>query len=119
VATPEGAEYKGQPHRQGIGSPASDLLSGAEGTPLMFCVTGANRHDSVVFEEVADASPAVRGKPSKSRSWPGKIHADKGYDAAPRCSSQRRGIQDRVVRKGIERNDWFGRYRRVVERTHS
>ena len=29
----------------------------------MFCVTGANRHDSVVFEQMIDALPAIKGKP--------------------------------------------------------
>ena len=86
----------------------------------MFCVTGANRHDSVVFEALVDALPAVGGKPGRPRRWPGKLHADKGYDFA-RCRAhlKRRGIQDRIARRGIERNDRLGRYRWVVERTHS
>ena len=50
----------------------------------MFCVTGANRHDSVVFEELVDAMPRVAGKRGRPRSRPNKLHADKGYDFA-RC----------------------------------
>ena len=86
----------------------------------MFCVTGANRHDSVVFEALVDALPAVGGKPGRPRRWPGKLHADKGYDFA-RCRAhlKRRGIQDRIARRGIERNVRLGRYRWGVERTHS
>lgn len=87
---------------------------------MIFCVTGANRHDSVVFEELVDALPAIGGKPGRARRWPGKLHADKGYDFA-RCRAhlKRRSIKDRIARRGIERNDRLGRHRWVVERTHS
>ena len=87
---------------------------------MMFCVTGANRHDSVVFDELIDALPAVAGKRGRPRRWPGKMHADKGYDYA-RCRAhlKRRGIKDRIARKGIESNDRLGRHRWVVERTHA
>lgn len=86
----------------------------------MFCVTGANRHDSVVFEELVDALPAVRGKRGRPLRWPTKLHADKGYDFA-RCRRhlQRRGIQDRIARRGVECNDRLGRHRWVVKRTHA
>lgn len=87
---------------------------------MIFCVTGANRHDSVVFEELVDALPAVSGKRGRPRRWPEKLHADKGYDYA-RCRAhlRRRGIKDRIARRGIERNDRLGRHRWVVERTHA
>jgi IS5 family transposase len=86
----------------------------------MFCVTGANRHDSVVFEDLVDALPSVPGCIGKPRRWPDKLHADKGYDYA-RCRAhlRRRGIKARIARKGIERNDRLGRHRWVVERTHA
>lgn len=81
----------------------------------MFCVTGANRHDSVVLGEVVDAVPAVRGKPGRPRRWPNKLHADKEYDYQ-RCHAhlKRCGIRDRIARKGIERNDELGRHRWIV-----
>ena len=86
----------------------------------MFCVTGANRHDSVVFEELVDAMPSVAGKCGRPRRWPDKLHADKGYDFA-RCREHlvKRGIQSRIARRGVERNDRLGRHRWVVERTHA
>jgi len=86
----------------------------------MFCVTGANRHDSVVFEQLIDALPKVPGKRGRPRCRPGKLHADKGYDFA-RCRAhlKQRGIIDRIARRGIERNDRLGRHRWVVERTHA
>ena len=82
----------------------------------MFCITGANRHDSVVFEDLIDALPAVAGKRGRHRRLPGKLHADKGYDYARwRAHLRRTGIQDRIARKGIERNDRIGRHRWMVD----
>jgi IS5 family transposase len=83
-------------------------------------VTGAQRHDSVVFEQLVDCLPSVRGKPGRPLRRPAKLHADKGYDYA-RCRAhlKRRSIKDRIARKGIERNDRLGRHRWVVERTHA
>ncbi len=56
-------------------------------------VTGANRHDSIVFEHLVDAIPAVPGLSGRPRSRPDKLHADKGYDFA-RCRRhlRKRGI---------------------------
>ncbi|CEE23204.1 transposase [Xanthomonas citri pv. citri] len=88
--------------------------------PLAVCVSGANRHDSVVFEELLDALPEIGGKPGRARRWPGKLHADKAYDI-DRCRNalNQRGIIARIARKGIERNDRLGQHRWVVERTHA
>ncbi len=47
-------------------------------------VTGANRHDSVVFEALVDAIPSVPGLSGRPRCRFDKLHADKGYDFA-RC----------------------------------
>ena len=35
------------------------IITDRQGIPLMFCVTGANRHDSVIFEQLVDALPLV------------------------------------------------------------
>ena len=48
------------------------------------CVSGANRHDSMLFEEVIDAVPPVAGRRGRPRQRPDKVHADKGYDY-PKC----------------------------------
>jgi transposase len=45
------------------------LITARQGIPLMFCVTGANRQDSVVFEERVDALPSVAGRRGRPR-WP-------------------------------------------------
>ena len=86
----------------------------------MVCVTGANRHDSVVFEDLVDAITSVAGQRGRPRARPDKLHADKGYDF-PRCRQhlRRRGIKIRIARKGRESKERLGRHRWVVERTHA
>ena len=88
------------------------------GTPLAYCVTGANRHDSMVFETLIDAIPPILRPSGQRRKRPAKLHADKASDI-PRCRRflSRRGIRVRIARKGIESSQRLGRYRWVVERT--
>jgi len=49
---------------------------------------------------------------------PGKLHADKAYDAAHcRESLAKRAILSRIARRKVESSEKLGRYRWVVERT--
>ncbi|WP_196305781.1 IS5 family transposase [Variovorax paradoxus] len=117
---PRGSHTGPNPTDRGKLGSKRHLITDRQGIPLIFCVTGANRHDSVVFEELVGALPAVGGKRGRPRRRPGKLRADKGYDYARCCAHlKRRGIKDRIARRGIERNDRLGRHRWVVERTHS
>ncbi|WP_208586684.1 IS5 family transposase [Xanthomonas fragariae] len=121
VAFPPGGAYTGpNPTDRGKLGSKRHLIVDRNGVPLAVCVTGANRHDSVVFEELIDALPPIGGKPGRPRRWPDKLHADKAYDI-DRCRAvlKQRGIIARIARKGIERNDRLGRHRWVVERTHA
>jgi len=88
------------------------------GIPLAALLTGANRHDSVVFEELLDAIPPIKQPHGRRRKRPAKVHADKGYDI-PRCRQalRRRHIRVRIARKGIDSSERLGRHRWVVERT--
>lgn len=117
---PEGPYTGPNPTDRGKLGSKRHLITDRQDIQMMFCVTAANRHDSVVFDELVDALPAVAGKPGRPRRWPGKLHADKEYDYS-RCSAhlKRRGIKDRIARIGIERNDRLGRHRCGVERTHA
>ena len=75
-------------------------------------------HDSVPFEQMLDAIPAIRGKRGRPRRRPRKLHADKAYDHR-RCrhACRRRGITPRIARRGVETSERLGRYRWVIERT--
>ena len=81
-------------------------------------LTGANGHDSKIFEELVDAVPLIRTPTGHRRKRPAKLHADKAYDI-PRCRQalHRRRIKVRIARRGIDSSQRLGRHRWVVERT--
>jgi transposase len=78
----------------------------------------ASEHDSVQFEGLIAALPAVKQPAGYRRKRPDKVHADKGYDH-PRCRAflGRRGIRVRIARRGVASSDKRGRHRWVVERS--
>jgi transposase len=88
------------------------------GLPLASLLTGANRHDSVVFEDLIDAIPPIKQANGHRRRRPDKLHADKAHDI-PRCRQalRRRHIRVRIARKGVDSSARLGRHRWVVERT--
>ena len=88
------------------------------GLPLASLLTGANRHDSVIFEVLLDAVPPIRQPIGRRRKRPGTLHADKAYDI-PRCRQAltRRHIKVRIARKGVDSSQRLGRHRWVIERT--
>jgi IS5 family transposase len=88
------------------------------GIPLASLLTGANRHDAVVFEARLDAVPPITQPNGRQRKRPAKLHADKAYDI-PRCrrALSQRHIRVRIARKGIDTSVRLGRHRWVVERT--
>ena len=88
------------------------------GIPLAAGLTAANRPDSTVFEALLGAVEPIKRPRGRPRQRPAKLHADKGYDVA-RCRAylRRRGIADRIARKGVEDKQKLGRHRWVVERT--
>ncbi len=94
------------------------MITDRRGTPLAAHLTGANRHDSAVFEHLLDAIPPIKRPRGRPRQRPAKLHADKAYDI-PRCrrALSRRHIKGRIARKGIESSERLGRHRWVVERT--
>lgn len=88
------------------------------GIPLASRLTGANRHDSMVFADLIDAIPLITCPSGQRRKRPAKLHADKAYDI-PRCRQAltRRHIKIRIARKGIDSSQRLGRHRWVIERT--
>jgi IS5 family transposase len=67
-----------------------------------------------------DALAPIKRPVGRPRKRPAKLHADKAYDAADRRQELRgRGITPRIARRGVESSERLGRYRWVVERTHS
>jgi transposase len=85
---------------------------------LAALLSGANRHDSIVFADLLDAVPSIRQPNGRRRKRPEKLHADKAYDI-PRCRQalRRRHIRIRIARKGRDSSARLGQHRWVVERT--
>ncbi|WP_431021452.1 IS5 family transposase, partial [Chromobacterium phragmitis] len=81
VAKPPGGQETGpNPTDRGKCGSKRHIIVDRRGLPLALSITGANRHDSMVFETLVDAIPAVPGLPGRPRQKPYKLHADKGYD---------------------------------------
>ncbi len=94
------------------------LITDRQGIPLATRLTGANRHDSMMFETLVDAVPRIRTPTGRRRKRPVKLHADKAYDI-PRCRRflRARHIKVRIARRGLDSSQRLGRHRWVVERT--
>ena len=88
------------------------------GLPLARLLTGANRHESMVFEHLLDAIPPIKRPSGQRRRRPTTLHADKADDIPRgRQALSHRHIKIRIARKGIESSERLGRHRWVVERT--
>jgi hypothetical protein len=80
--SPGGSNTGPNPTDRGKPGTKHHLLVDHKGTPLVAIQSGANVHDSKMFEEVVDAVEPIkavgRGRPRKR---PEKLHADKAYDS--------------------------------------
>lgn len=96
------------------------LITERTSLPLSVGFSSANLHDSQALIPLAQGIPPIRSRRGRRRRKPGKLHADKGYDYTHlRRWLRRRGIQQRIARKGIEPSPRLGRHRWTVERTMS
>ena len=113
-----GAATGPDPTNRGKPGTKRHAVSDRAGIPLARRLTGANAHDSTVFEDLLDAIPPIKRPRGRPRQRPAKLHADKAYDI-PRCrrALHRRRIKVRIARKGLDSSARLGRHRWVVERT--
>jgi transposase len=121
VPAPAGGERTG-PNPTDRGKPGTKhhLAVDGEGTPLAVRQTAANVPDGVVLEAMVDGVLPIRRPRGRPRQRPGKLHADKAYDARRhRTMLRRRHIRPRIARRGVESSVRLGRHRWVVERTLS
>ena len=94
------------------------LITDRNGIPLAVLLTGANAHDSTMFEALLDAVPSLKNRHGRPTRRPQKLHADKGYDFHKcRVACTVRGIKHRIARRGIENSSHLGKHRWVVERS--
>lgn len=113
-----GDETGPNPSDRGKPGTKRHLVVDRNGIPLNITITGANRHDSMVFEELIDGIKPIKRPKGRPRKRPEKLHADKAYDI-PRCRQalSSRRIKVRIARKGVESSEKLGKHRWVVERT--
>ncbi len=106
---PGGQETGPNPTDLGKLGSTRHIIVDRRGLPLALCITGANRHDSMVFEILMDSMPTIPGLPGQLRKRPDRPHADKGYDYR-RCRDYllRRGIQVRIAHRGVESSEKLG-----------
>ncbi len=64
VASPPGGQETGpNPTARGKLGSKRHIIVDRRGVPLAWSITGANRHDSMAFEALVEAIPAVPGLP--------------------------------------------------------
>jgi IS5 family transposase len=120
-ARSRGGEKTGKnPTDRGKQGSKRHLVVDLEGIPLAILLTAANVNETTMLEATLDAIKPIKRQRGRPRKRPNKLHADKGYQSKKnKAALRKRGIQPRIARKGVESKQRLGRYRWVVERTHS
>jgi len=96
------------------------VLVDANGVPVSVILTGANRNDVTQLLPLVDAIPPIRGVRGRPLRKPKVIYADRGYDSdSHRRRLRERGIRPVIARRRTEHGSGLGKFRWVVERTHS
>jgi len=96
------------------------LLTDANGVPIVFTLTGANRHDSTQLLTLVNRVPSIRGKRGAPRYRFDKLVADRAYDCeADREALRSIGTTPFLARRNTEHGSGLGQWRWVVERTFS
>ncbi|WP_257804695.1 IS5 family transposase [Burkholderia glumae] len=87
---------------------------------LVAILTGANTNDVTQLLPLVDAIPPIRGVRGRPLQKPGVVYADRGYDSTRhRRALRERGIKPVIAKRRTEHGSGLGKYRWVVERTHS
>ena len=96
------------------------ILVDANGVPVSVTLTGANRNDVTQLLPLVDAIAPIRGTRGRPLRKPKVIYADRGYDSESHRERLRdRGIKPVIAKRRTEHGSGLGKFRWVVERTHS
>ncbi len=83
-------------------------------------LTGANVNDVTQLLPLIDAIPSIRGLRGHLIQRPRVVYADRGYDSERhRQALRNRGIEPVIAKRRTEHGSGLGKYRWVVERSHS
>ncbi|WP_302074292.1 transposase [Burkholderia glumae] len=81
---------------------------------------GVWANDVTQLLPLVDAIPPIRGVRGRPLQKPGVVYADRGYDSTRhRRALRERGIKPVIAKRRTEHGSGLGKYRWVVERTHS
>ncbi len=96
------------------------VVTDANGVPLKFILTAANRHDVTQLIPLIDGIEPVAGKPGRPKQRPEEVYADRVYDSEKHRQALRdRGIKPHLAKRNTEHGSGLGIYRWVSERTLS
>ncbi|WP_088507153.1 IS5 family transposase, partial [Burkholderia ubonensis] len=96
------------------------ILVDANGVPVSAILTGAHRNDVTQLLPLVDATAPIRGSRGRPLQKPKVVYADRGYDSDPhRQRLRERGIKPVIAKRRTEHGSGLGKFRWVVERTHS
>ncbi|WP_246258147.1 IS5 family transposase, partial [Pararobbsia alpina] len=96
------------------------ILVDANGIPIVAILTGANRNDVTQLLPLVDSIPPIRGVRGRPLQKPQVLYADRGYGSEPHRRKLRdRGIKPVIAKRRTEHGSGLGKFRWVVERTHS
>lgn len=88
------------------------ILVDANGVPVSAILIGAHRNDVTQLP--------IRGWRGRPLQKPKVVYADRGYDSDPhRPRLRERGIKSAIAKRRTEHGSGLGKFRWVVERTHS
>jgi transposase len=105
--------------REPAALPRAELVD-ANGVPVSVTLTGANRNDVTQLLPLVDAIAPIRGTRGRPLRKPKVIYADRGYDSESHRERLRdRGIKPVIAKRRTEHGSGLGKFRWVVERTHS
>lgn len=96
------------------------ILVDANGVPVGAILTGAHRNDVTQLLPLVDAIAPIRGSRGRPLQKPKVVYADRGYDSdLHRQRLRERGIKPMIAKRRTEHGSGLGKFRWVVERTHS
>jgi len=83
-------------------------------------LTEANRHDVTQLVPLIEAIAPIGGKQGHPLRKPAIVQADRGYDYdSYRAKLHEKGIVTDIARRGSHTDNFLGKTRWVVERTHA
>jgi len=96
------------------------IITDANGIPLAFTLTGANRHDITQLLPLVEAIPPIAGRRGRPRKHPDVVQGDRGYDSQPhRIALRLLKIKSLLAKRGTPNGSGLCKTRWVVERTLS